>query len=169
MNRSKNNPAGMIFRNALRSFTVLFFSSFAFILFITIFPLIGSFTTTHFPIQQVIKDNFKLLVPLFIASVLISPLFGIAATTIRKKRFLFLFLIGIGGCLLAIISVMLFWSGLTVAKEDLSSFAAISLWALAAYSFFSLPILVPAIIIIERWTREKQDTNRLENASSQIK
>ena len=141
-------------KNSIKSLVVLSLSSLSFVILITIFPLIGSLTMDDFPILQVVKDNFKLLIPLLIVNLLISPLFGWASCKFRKKRIFYLMLIGIGGCWLAIIFVLLMWSNFTIINE-FGSFLVLSAWALGAYSFFSFPILVPAIIIIERWTREK--------------
>lgn len=38
------------------------------------------------------------------------------------------------------------------------SFLFLSVWALVAYSFFSIPILTLSIFIIERWTRRESVT-----------
>lgn len=136
--------------NTLKSFAVLFLGSLSFVLIITIFPLIGSVTMDDFPLVQAIKDNFKLLIPLLITSLLISPLLGWASSRTAKKRFLILFLVGLLGCWLAVISVMFMWLGFTIFT---GKFIVLSLWGSVAYSLFSLPVLVPVIIVIERWTR----------------
>lgn len=153
MDNITNNSTQFFLRNTVKSFTVLIAASLAFVLSITIFPLIGSLTMTNFPILQVIKDNFKILIPLLIISTLISPLFGWAASKLRKKRFLYLFIIGIIGSWLAIVSVMLMWSNFTIGKNDIGSLIFISVWGLLAYCFLSLPFLIPSIILIEKWTR----------------
>lgn len=143
-----------ILTNTIKSFTVLLIGSLVFVIIITIFPLIGSLTMDNFPIIQVIKDNFKLLVPLIAVSILISPLLGWASYKLKKKRFLKLLLIGLIGNWIAILLVMLIWSKFNINRNDIDSYLFLSLWAFVAYSGFSIPILVPAILIIERWTRK---------------
>jgi len=144
--------------NALKSFVVFFASSLTFVIIITIFPLIGSLTMNGFPIIQVIKDNFRLLIPLFFVCIIISPFVGWASYKIQKRRFLYLLLMGFGACMLAILAVMLmyFQTGFSNFNEsDLNSFILIAVWAFIAYSFFSIPVLIPAILLIEKWTRNK--------------
>lgn len=153
MDKLNNHPKQFFLKNTFKSFTVLIIGSLLFVTIITIFPLIGSLTMDDFPIEQVVKDNFKLLIPLLIVNILISPLLGRASSKLRKKRFLYLFLIGIGGCWLTIIFVLLMWANFTIVSDDIGPFILMSIWGLFAYSFFSLPILIPAILIIEKWTR----------------
>lgn len=143
-----------ILSNSVKSLIVLLTGSLLFVTIITIFPLIGSLTMDNFPIIQVIKDNFKLMIPLIAVSILISPLLGWASNKLKKKRFLKLLLIGLVGNWIAILFVMLIWSNFNINKNDIDSYLFLSLWAFVAYSGFSIPILVPAILIIERWTRK---------------
>ena len=133
---------------------VFFIGSILFVSIMTLFPLIRSLTVGNFPIQQVIKDNFELLIPLFIVCILISPLFGLATYRLKKRRFLYLFIIGIGSCWIAIVLVMLMWSNFKIYNNDIGLLMLLSIWALIAYSFFSLPVLIPAIFIIEKWTQQ---------------
>ncbi|MBI4929677.1 MAG: hypothetical protein HY841_02865 [Bacteroidetes bacterium] len=143
----------MILENSLKSLMVLFIGSLLFVIIITIFPLVGSLTMDNFPILEIIKDNFKLLIPLFIASLLISPLLGWGSCKFKKRRFFSLFGICIGGCWVAIVFTLFIWSDFTIDRKEFGSFMLISAWGLIAYSFIIVPILVPAIIIIEKWTR----------------
>lgn len=139
--------------NTSKSCAVLLISSIAFVIIITAFPLIGSLTIENFPIKQVISDNFKLLIPISIVCILVSPVFGLATTKLKRKRFLYLFLLGIATCWLAIIAVMFSWSGSLISENTFSTIA-LSAWALLAYSLFSLPILIPAVFIINKWTEK---------------
>jgi len=139
--------------STLKSFAVLCLGAFAFVIIITLFPLIGSLTMDHFPIMQVIKDNFSILPPLLFVSILISPILGWASTRLKKKRFLYLLLIGVGGCWMAIIAVMLIWTHFIINLNDAGNMFLLSIWAMLAYFFMSAPILAPAILLIERWTR----------------
>jgi putative effector of murein hydrolase len=143
-----------ILSNSIKSLFILLIGSLLFVTIITLFPLIGSLTIYNFPIGQVIKDNFKLLVPLIFVSLIISPFLGWASFKILKKRFLKLLAIGLIGNWIAIILVMLIWSNFNVDKNEIDSYLFLSLWAFLAYSGFSIPILVPSILIIERWTRK---------------
>lgn len=143
-------------RNTLISLSVLICGSILFIIIITIFPLIGSLTVEQFPIFQVIKDNIKLLLPLLIVSVILSPFLGWASYKIANKRFLKLLVIGLIGNWLAIILTMLTWSNFNINFIDTGSYLFLSFWGVVAYSFYSLPILVPGILIIEKWTRKKK-------------
>lgn len=148
-----NNTPKLILLNTVKSFTIFSLASIAFVIIITLFPLISSLTMDNFPIQQVIKDNFKLLIPIFIVCLLISPLLGYASNKIRKARFFYLFLIGEVGCWFAIIAVMLMMSNFSIVENEFGSTMLLSAWGLVAYSFFSLPVLIPAIIVLERKTR----------------
>lgn len=144
------------FINTLKSIIVLILGSFVFVSIITIFPLIGSFTTPDFPIKQVIKENFQLMIPLSIVSFIIAPLLGLATKKVKKKRMFYLLIIGLFANWIAIIAVMLFWSKFTIYQEDLLSAFIVSLFALIIYSLFSLPILIPSMLILEKWTRNNQ-------------
>ncbi|OFX34495.1 MAG: hypothetical protein A2X08_10320 [Bacteroidetes bacterium GWA2_32_17] len=148
--------------NTIKSFTILLIGSLLFVIIITIFPLIGSLTIDNFPIIQVIKDNFKLLVPLIAVSILISPLLGWASNKLKKKRFLKLLIIGLAGNWLAIIFVMLIWSNFNINHNDIDSYLFLSLWAFIAYSGFSIPILVPEVLIIEKWTKKTINIKQYE-------
>ena len=139
--------------NSIKSFLILLLSSLIFLTIITLFPLIGSLTIDNIPIGQVIKDNLKLLVPLIFVSLIISPFLGWASLKILKKRILTLTAIGLVGNWIAIIFVMLIWSNFNVNKNEIDSYLFLSLWAFVAYSVFSIPIIVPSILIIEKWTR----------------
>ena len=157
MTEYRKHPKKLFFQNMLKSLIVLFLGSIVFVTIITIFPLIGSLTMDDFPIQQVIKDNAKLLVPLLSVSVLVSPLLGFITYKLSRKRFLFLILIGVCAYWLVIIFVMLIWSGFNLTGKDLTPFMKVSLWSFLGYGFISLPIMLPAILIIEKWTRHKKE------------
>ena len=105
----------------------------------------------HFPILQVVKDNFSLLPPLCLVGILISPVFGWASTRFQRKRFLYLLMFGAAACQLAILLVMFLWAPFR--WEDTGTIFLVWVWAFLAYSFVSIPILAPAILLIERWTR----------------
>lgn len=139
--------------NSIKSFLILLLSTLIFVTIITLFPLIGSLTIDNIPIGQVIKDNLKLLVLLIFVSLIISPFLGWASLKILKKRILTLTAIGLVGNWIAIIFVMLIWSNFNVNKNEIDSYLFLSLWAFVAYSVFSIPIIVPSILIIEKWTR----------------
>ncbi len=47
---------------------------------------------------------------------------------------------------------MLIWSNFNVNKNEIDSYLFLSLWAFVAYYEFSKLILVPSILIIEKWT-----------------
>lgn len=141
-----------ILRNTLKSLVVLLLASLAFVCLITMFPLIGSLSIDHFPILQVVKDNFSLLPPLCLVSILISPVFGWASKRFQRKRFLYLLMFGAAVCQLAILLVMYLWSPFRL--EDTGTIFLVWVWAFLAYSFVSIPILAPAILLIERWTRD---------------
>ena len=122
--------------NTVKAIIILILGSFVFVLIITIFPVIGSFTMSDFPIKQIIKENFQLMIPLSIGSFFISFIFGFATQKIKKKIILYLLIIGILACWLAIIGVMLFWTKYNINPEDLSPMFIVSIWALTAYSIF---------------------------------
>ena len=139
--------------NTVKSIIILILGSFIFVLIITIFPLLGSLTMSDFPIKQVIKENFQLMIPLSAGSFIISFILGFATQKIKKKRKLYLLIIGILACWIAIIGVMLFWTKCNINPEDLSPMFLVSIWALITYSIFFLPVLIPSILILEKWTK----------------
>jgi hypothetical protein len=155
MNSDYPTPFRIVFRNTLISMAVLFCASLAFVFIITLFPLIGSLTMDHFPMRQVIRENFTLLPPLLAVSLLISPWLGWCSYRFLKKRFLKLLLLGLAGNWLAIAVVMLLWTGLQLSTDDIFNMLLLSFWALLAYSLYSIPVMVPAFLLIERWTRRK--------------
>ncbi len=55
-------------------------------------------------------------------------------------RLFYLFLTGIESSWVAVILVMFMWSN-SAEGDDVSSTILLSIWALSAYTFFSLPIL----------------------------
>ncbi len=147
-----SQPIAKILRNTLKSLLILLLASLAFVCFITLFPLIGSLSMNNFPILQVVKDNFALLPPLCLVGILISPVLGWASTRFKRKRFLYLLMFGAAACQLAILLVMFLWSPFR--WEDTGTIFLVWVWAFLAYSFVSIPILAPAILLIERWTRD---------------
>ena len=147
-----SQKSAKILRNTLKSLVVLLLVPLAFVCFITLFPLIGSLSMHNFPIMHVVKDNFSLIPPLCLVGILLSPVFGWASTRFKRKRFLYLLMFGAAACQLAILLVMFLWAPFR--WEDTGTIFLVWLWAFVAYSFMSLPILAPAILLIERWTRD---------------
>ena len=61
-----------------------------------------------------------------------------------------------------IIFVMLIWSNFNINHNDIDSYLFLSLWAFIAYSGFSIPILVPEVLIIEKWTKKTINIKQYE-------
>lgn len=139
--------------NSLKAFLLLISGALGFVLIITIFPVMGSLLLIDFPLWRVIKENSALLVPLSIFSFFISPGLGFAATILRYKRTLWLMIIGIVSYWLAVLFVMLVFSNFTLLNENLFNVFILALWSIFAYSFFSLPVLIPVILLFEKWSR----------------
>ena len=151
----------LIVRNILKALVIFLLASLAFVCLITLFPLISSLWTKNLDIGQIIKDNFSLLAPLSIMSVIVSPLFGLACRYMKKHRIVKLIIMGVISIWIATLIAMVMQANTLVAAEGIYFVLFASLWAVAAFSFYSIPILIPALIILERWTRIKgEDTQK---------
>ena len=145
-------PQQLFWINFRKALIILFSGALAFTLIISIFPLIGSLFLDNFPIGRVLKENFSLLIPLSVFCICIAPLLSFIATIFRYNRIRWLLVIGILGYWVAVFLVMLFMSNFYLVYESFINVLILSIWGILAYSFFSLPILIPAIILFEKWS-----------------
>ncbi|HEY4798660.1 MAG TPA: hypothetical protein VII99_06230 [Bacteroidia bacterium] len=144
----------LIIKNSIKSLAVLVVSALLFVILMTIFPLIGSLTMKNFPVQKIVFDNLELLFPMILASVLVSPVYGWLASKLAQKRFLYLFPAVFFSCWLFSVAVMYCWMKFFISSEDLMPALWISFWATLVYLSFSLPVFIPAVWVIEKWTRK---------------
>lgn len=143
----------LILKNSLKAFFLLIVGILIFIIIITIFPLLGSLWLPDFPIGRVIKENFTVFVPLSFFSLLVSPVLGFATIRYRNKRKLKLTITGVLAYWLAVFFILLVFSDFKLLNENLFNVFVLTFWGIMAYSFFSLPVLIPIILIFEKWTR----------------
>ena len=140
--------------SSFKGITMLLAASLVFVLFISVFPLIGSLTTSGFPLKDVMIDNFYLLVILALISVPLGFFLGIIAGRLKNMRILWMVLLGLLFYWLMILLVILFMSKFSFAGQDISDIFQLSVWAMLAYSFFAVPMVIMAVFLLERWTRK---------------
>lgn len=148
------NSFSPIWKNSLKAFLLLVSGAFTFILIITILPFIGSLLLPDFPLWRVIKENFALLIPLTLFSFFISPLLGFAGSILKYKRIRWLIFAGIAAYWFAVFFILLVFSNFSLLNENLFNVFILTFWGFAAYSLFSLPILIPVILLFEKWSRK---------------
>lgn len=133
---------------------MLLIASVAFVLFISIFPLIGSLTVSGFPLQAVMLDNLHLLILLCVISLPLGLCLGIIAGRLKRKRIFWMILLGLLFYWTCILLIILFTSKSFIIGTDFSDVLRISIWAMLAYSLFAVPFVILAVFFIERWTRK---------------
>jgi hypothetical protein len=141
-------------RNALKSFAVFFSLCFLFVATITFFPLMASVYSEDYPLMRVLAENFSLLIPLSIGCAVLSPLFGFLTTRIKKFRRFWLILAALAGYWLTLFIIMAYYAGFEFGSDDAAVLFLLSIWAIAAYSVFIVPMLVGAVFWLEWWTRK---------------
>lgn len=140
--------------SSFKGIAMLLAASVVFVLFISVFPLIGSLTTSGFPIKDVMLDNFHLLIILSLISIPLGFFLGIIAGRLKNKRILWMILLGLLFYWLMILLVILFMSKFSFSGQDFSDIFQLSVWAMLAYSFFAVPLVIMAVFLLERWTRK---------------
>jgi hypothetical protein len=141
--------------NALKGIIVMATASIAFVLIISVFPIIGSLVTPGFQLGEVLKQNFDLLIILLGVGIPVGIMLGILASAIKRRRLFMLILCGFIFYWLMIIGVILLATGFSFTSSDLGILFSMSVWAMLAYSVFTLPLIMLGIFILERWTRKK--------------
>ena len=142
------------FSNSFKGILILFAASFAFILFISIFPLIGSLTVSGFPLQNIMLDNLHLLIILCAASIPLGFFLGIIAGKLKHKRILWMILLGLVFYWLMILLLLVIFSKFSFSGQDLTDLLKLSVWAMLAYSMFAMPFIIISVFLLERWTRK---------------
>ena len=130
-------------------------ASVAFILFISIFPLIGSLTTSGFPLGNVMRDNFHLLVILCLVSIPLGFFLGFLAGKLKRKRIFWMVILGLAFYWLMILLLIMIMSKFSFSGRDFVEILQLSVWAMLAYSMFAVPLVILAVFFLERWTRKK--------------
>ncbi len=138
--------------NILKSAVTLFASNFVVILLIIISSLPGAISLENFPIKTVVLQNLTLLLPLSVTAIIFTPLFGYTTTKATINRFLKLFILGILYFWVCVISTLLFMSNGELLKEGFM-ILYLSVFAMMAMALFVLPVLIPGVYLLEKWTR----------------
>ena len=140
--------------NSFKGIIMMLAASLVFVLFISVFPLIGSLTTSGFPLKNVMLDNFRLFIILALISIPLGFFIGIIAGRLKNKRMLWLIILGLLFYWLMIVLVILFMSKFSFSGKDFSDVFQLSVWAMLAYSFFAVPLVIMGVFLLERWTRK---------------
>jgi hypothetical protein len=140
--------------DSLKAILILLAASAAFIILISVFPLLGSLTVENFPLSDVLLDNARLLLILCVLSIPLGFFLGFLAGKIKSRRMFWLILLGLVSYWLIILATMMILSGFSLSGTGFVDLIKISLWAMLAYSMFAMPFVVLAIFFIERWTRK---------------
>lgn len=141
--------------NALKGVTVMAMASFIFVLIVSLFPVIGSFVATGFELGEMLLQNIDLLIILLGVGTPVGVMIGILAPSIKRRRLFALVLFGFIFYWLAIIVVILLATGFSFSSSDLGILFSMSIWAMLAYSVFTLPLITIGVFILERQTRRK--------------
>lgn len=141
--------------NALKGISVMAVASFTFVLIISVFPIIGSLVTPGVELGKVLKQNLDLLIILLGVGIPVGIMLGILASAIKRRRLFTLILSGFIFYWLLIIVIILITTGFSFASSELGILFSLSVWAMLAYSVFTLPLITLGIFILERWTRKK--------------
>lgn len=140
--------------SSFKGILILLAASLIFVLIISAFPLIGSLTTPGFPLKNVMFDNFHLLIILSLISIPLGFFLGIIAKRLTNKRMLWMILLGFLFYWLMILLVILIMTKFSFSGRDISDIFQLSVWAMLAYSFFAVPMVIMAVFLLERWTRK---------------
>ena len=141
--------------NSFKGMLMLLAASLAFVLFISVFPLIGSFTTSGFPLGNVMLNNLHLLIILCLVSVPLGFFLGFIAGKLKKKRIFWMILLGLVLYWLIIMLVIMLMSKFSFSGSDFSYILQLSVWAMLAYSMFAMPLVILSVFFLEKWTRKK--------------
>ena len=133
---------------------MLIAASVAFIVFISVFPAIGSLTVKAFPLKDVLIDNLKLLLILCVVSIPLGFFTGILAGKLKKKRIFWMIMLSLLFYWLMIILVIIVVSKFSLSAKDFSEVIQLSVWAMLAYSMFAMPLIIMAVFLLEKWTRK---------------
>lgn len=145
----------LFFINGFKGIFTLVCAALIFVAVITIFPIIGSFTTKGFPLTQVLLDQLHLLLILAAVNIPLGFFLGSIAGKLKQKRILILSLLGFVFYWLIILLVILAFSKSTLSMNLFASLVRLSVWAMLAYSFYAVPFIIAAVFLLEKWTRRK--------------
>ena len=141
--------------NALKGVAVMAMASFTFVLIVSLCPVIGSLVATGFELGEMLLQNIDLLIILLGVGTPVGVMIGILAPSIKRRRLFALVLFGFIFYWLAIIVVILLATGFSFSSSDLGILFSMSIWAMLAYSVFTLPLITIGVFILERQTRRK--------------
>ena len=133
---------------------MLMAASFVFVTFISFFPIIGSFTTSGFPLKDVLLDNLHLLVILCATSIPLGFFLGFLAGMLKRKRIFWMIMLGLVFYWLMLLLVILVMSKFSLKGNDIVEILQLSVWAMLAYSMFAVPLVILAVFLLEKWTRK---------------
>jgi len=133
-----------------KSFCASEIAAFVFILVISVIQLIFSLLNGNISFADVFFNILKLLLNLCIIGIPLSMYLALFASKIKQKRQFWM----------VIISFFLFWIltiTIIIAKSELlfsgfyvSNVLQMSVWAMLAYSFIALPLILMLVFFIER-------------------
>jgi hypothetical protein len=148
----KNFSAYLV--NSFKGIMMLLAASLVFIIFISVFPLIGLFTTSGFPLKDVLLDNLHLLVILCAISIPLGFFLGFLAGMLKRKRIFWMIILGLVFYWLMLLLVILAMSKFSLKGNDIVEILQLSVWAMLAYSMFAVPLVILAVFLLEKWTRK---------------
>ena len=139
------------FKSIAMTFSVVI----VFIIIISLFPMIGSIFNTYVPIKRILAENLMISLPIFMISILISIVLAIILTRVKKRRKLILISVGILGYILSTFFSLFFMSDFHMKMADIPNMLMVAFYSMTAFSLIIIPLVVFAMLILERWTREK--------------
>lgn len=151
MNIQKKAYLNYYFKSVALTFSVVI----VYVIIISVFPVIGSIFNSSVPVKRILADNFILSLPLFMISVFISVILAIILTRITKRRKLILISTGVFGYVFSTFFSLLFMSDFHITLADFPAMLLVALYSMIAFSFIVIPLIVFAMLILEKWTRDK--------------
>jgi len=143
-----------IFLCSVKGFFITEIVSLVFIIAISIFQLIAYFLTEKFPISEVLYNNLKLLLILCILGLPIGLFLGLFAGKMKNKRLFWMVLLSFLIFWLIIIIAIILNSKFTFSGAYINDILQMSVWAMLAYSFFAVPLIIIAVFFIVRLKRK---------------
>ncbi|NTW33380.1 MAG: hypothetical protein HGB12_12285 [Bacteroidetes bacterium] len=143
-----------IFISSFKGFYITDVASLVFIVAISIFQIIGSFSVEKFPLMEVLYNNLKLLLILCVLGLPVGLYIGLYAGKMKLKRLFWMLLVSFFIFWLMIIIVIILKSDFSFSGNYINDILQMSVWAMLAYSFFAVPLIIMTVFFIERWKRK---------------
>ena len=142
-------------REAFKSVIVLAAASVVFIMALIFFTLTGSIASGSFTLGRMITDDFYLLLTLLAVSIPLGILIAPLAVSVNRKHLFWLLTFALVVYWFVILLSIFLMSKFSLNGKDLAEVFQLSVWAMLAYSYFAVPIMLLSVFLLARWTKKK--------------